>query len=503
MKRALAVALALLALSASAQTRRFALVIGNDRGAAQSPKLRWAEADAQKVQSVLVELGGFHPSDVRLVTGKSASDARRALDGLEARVIDAAKSGAATLLVVYYSGHADGDVLELDGTEWPFAELTAALERSQAQVRLAFVDSCRSGKWLQRKGGTPGPAFAIDVADRLDSRGYAVVTSSAGDELSQESAEVRGSYFTHYLVSALRGAGDASNDGQVTLGEAYRYAYERTVARTTGTTFGSQHPMYEFRLTGQGEVVLTTPRQGVASATVRSPSPGRVVWLDGQAQRMVAEHEVKAQTPTQLSLAEGTYKVYFLGDGETRSGEVKLEAGAPTQVEIAAFSVEAKRPAVAKGELFDTAWVHQLGVGPRLRRAALDSLFVELGADVWFRAEKRGWQPTARLGFGLGPGQGTTATYGVLGGWLGFGRLFALGPTTARVELLAGYEHLFQGAGHTGGFSGLGVVGVELPLGSGRVVLDAGAGARMFQLVRTGLTVRFDVLLTLGYAWAW
>ena len=38
-----------------------------------------------------------------------------------------------------------------------------------------------------------------------------------------------GSLFTHHLLSAMRGASDSDGDGQVTLFEAYSYAYERTL----------------------------------------------------------------------------------------------------------------------------------------------------------------------------------------------------------------------------------------------------------------------------------
>jgi uncharacterized caspase-like protein len=59
----------------------------------------------------------------------------------------------------------------------------------------------------------------------VDASGEVVITSSSADELSQESDEVGGSYFTHYLLSGLRGAADTSGDGEVTLDEAYRYVY--------------------------------------------------------------------------------------------------------------------------------------------------------------------------------------------------------------------------------------------------------------------------------------
>ena len=64
---------------------------------------------------------------------------------------------------------------------------------------------------------------------------HAYLTSSSEDEASQESDQIGSSFFTHYLVSGLRGAADASDDDLVTLEEVYRYAREETLTRTAST----------------------------------------------------------------------------------------------------------------------------------------------------------------------------------------------------------------------------------------------------------------------------
>jgi len=72
-----------------------------------------------------------------------------------------------------------------------------------------------------------------------------VLTSSAADELALESREIRGSFFTHHLVSGLRGTADASGDGRITLSEAYQYAFDHTLTATASTGI-RQHPGYEY-----------------------------------------------------------------------------------------------------------------------------------------------------------------------------------------------------------------------------------------------------------------
>ena len=65
--------------------------------------------------------------------------------------------------------------------------------------------------------------------------GQVLITASSASEDAQESDAIQGSFFTHFLTSGLRGAADRDNDGKVTLGEAYEFAYAHTVSNTVGT----------------------------------------------------------------------------------------------------------------------------------------------------------------------------------------------------------------------------------------------------------------------------
>ena len=68
-----------------------------------------------------------------------------------------------------------------------------------------------------------------DVSAAQDVEGHAFLTSSSADEAAQESDRIGGSFFTHYLITGLRGGADANADGKVTLGEAYQFAFAETV----------------------------------------------------------------------------------------------------------------------------------------------------------------------------------------------------------------------------------------------------------------------------------
>jgi len=57
--------------SAWGDTRRLAVVVGNNAGSGARPPLRYAESDASKLASVLVELGGVEPGALFLLQGKT------------------------------------------------------------------------------------------------------------------------------------------------------------------------------------------------------------------------------------------------------------------------------------------------------------------------------------------------------------------------------------------------------------------------------------------------
>jgi hypothetical protein len=292
---------------AHAETHRLAIVVGNNQGAKDQPRLRFSEADAAKVGRLFVELGGVAPSDLFLLQGRGLADLEHTLAAARDRVAEWARvPEARVFLLFYFSGHSDGQALDLGEEQLPFDQLKTWLASSGADLRLIVVDSCRSGALFTRKGGTPIEPFEIHLVDDLGSAGEAMITSSAADESSLESAEIRGSFFTHHLISGLRGAADTSRDDRVTLAEAYQYAFARTAATTAGTLAGAQHPSYEYRLSGQGDVALTELRARSAGLTVPAGF-GRVLISEPAHNQVVAE--ITASTRTRLALPPGAYRV--------------------------------------------------------------------------------------------------------------------------------------------------------------------------------------------------
>jgi hypothetical protein len=310
---------------ASAGTHRVAIVVGNNTGNRDRPALHYAETDAAKFAEVLGELGGVEPADLFLLQGKDLAALDTALEHAKQRIAAFHTDPTSRVVVLFYfSGHSDGEALELGNDRLTFSQLRTWLATAGADVRVALVDSCKSGALLAAKGGTPGPAFQIRLTDDVASTGEALLTSSAADEVALESREIGGSFFTHHFISGLRGAADTSGDGIVTLTEAYQYAYAHTIKTTGDTLIGPQHPAYDYRLTGQGELVLAE----LTKPTAKLSLPGgfeRILVTDRARDEVVAE--VGPDARGVLAVKPGRYGVRAWRAGKIFAGNVEVAMG--------------------------------------------------------------------------------------------------------------------------------------------------------------------------------
>ena len=329
MKLAVSIAcafLTLLPLAAGAGEPRFALIVGNNEGGRFEKDLRYSEDDARKVRDVLLELGRFDPEAITVLLGKDADAVKKAAAAI-ARHVAASKSDR-SLFIFYYSGHADEGGLSLGRSRLANRELKELLAQSGATVRLGIVDACNSGALTRTKGGTEGPDFTVSLDAGAAQEGEVLITSSRGEEKSLESEDLKGSFFTHFLVSALRGDADLSGDGRVTLGEAYQYTYNRTIIST-----GTQHPSYEYNLKGTGEVVLTEPGTATSQMVFPAPLEGRYLVYRAAELQVAAEVEKQAGALKRLSLSPGRY-VVKKNDGETvLIAKVSLSEGESLKVD--------------------------------------------------------------------------------------------------------------------------------------------------------------------------
>jgi hypothetical protein len=280
---------------------------------------------------VLRDLGGVEETDlVLLVDDPNAHDVRAALKSLEKRIREHRSDGGDAALLLYYSGHANEAELELTETGFDLRVLRKWMRKSHANLRLAVLDACHSGAAVRDKGGvrTRKQPVAFNIDDALGAEGYAILTSSARGEESQESDEIRGSFFTHHLVSGLRGAADNDRNGSVTLGEAYRYAYARTLEHTASKARVAQHPTVDIVFKGGSDVVLTT--LAGSTARVRLAAKGedaRWILYSPRAGQVLAELDERQTTDVSVAVPPGPIDVYRRSKDRVTHGTISAIAG--------------------------------------------------------------------------------------------------------------------------------------------------------------------------------
>jgi hypothetical protein len=353
----------------------YAIVVGSNTGGPGQAELRYAEDDARRVGQLLVELGGFAPEQVDVVVHPTPEQLRERLARLGERVRADVAGGRQSRVVFYYSGHARAQAIDLGVDELPLSELRARLFEVPATLTVVVLDACQSGAFSRVKGAQPAADFSWSSRQHLDATGVAVLASSSASELSQESRELRSSYFTHHLLVGLRGAGDANGDGQVTIDEAYRYAYHQTLLATAATAVGGQHATFEADLKGHGEIALTFPRAANSWIELPGPLEGQTLVEDKRARVVVAETYKAKGAPVRIAVTPGEYDVLVRrGDSLSRCG---VASGV---VDVDHCRTEALRAEPAKGGWPRVQVEVGLGIGAERHDAYTDNL-VAFGFD--------------------------------------------------------------------------------------------------------------------------
>ncbi len=358
------------------ETHRLAVIVGNNTGTSERPSLHFAEWDARRVAAVFTELGGFKPDNVHLLVGRSPRELDASLQVLAKKVsgLREERPGDQFVLLFYYSGHSDGMALEMKNERVLFSSVRARLNAMGEGVRLVIVDSCRSGKLLNAKGGTLGPVFDVRLADNLSSTGEAMITSNAASEVALESKNIQASFFSHYFVSGLRGAADSSGDGTVSLAEAYQYAFTRTVMATADTTIGPQHPGYDYQLTGRGDVVLTQVSRATGRLNVPTKYDRVLIQQQGEGQSLFVE--LGRGDAGQVAIPPGTYQVRAWQGGKALGSRVRIRANEPMTLVEADFGPIELQSHMTKGSESRSSDAKNLFIGLGVSGGAS-------GDDVW------------------------------------------------------------------------------------------------------------------------
>lgn len=327
--------------------RRFAMIAGSNNGGRDRIRLRYAVSDAKAVMNVMQKIGGVSPADSILLVEPDRNSFINGLKELNNRVNVAKKKARRVEIFFYYSGHSDEEAILPEGERVYYDEIGRAIKDMPVDVRIAVLDSCSSGAFTRIKGGRMRSPFLIDTS--YDMKGYAFMTSSSSDEASQESDRIKGSFFTHYLVSGLRGAADMTQDSRITLSEAYQFAYSETLARTEKTLSGPQHPNYNIQMSGTGDVVMTDISKSTALMVIDKDVSGRLFIRDNKG-NLVVELKKLQDRDIQIGLEDGKYSVINQRKGKVYEADIELVEGRKTVVSKNIFKKTDREYAIARGD---------------------------------------------------------------------------------------------------------------------------------------------------------
>jgi len=336
--------------------RRFAMIVGANNGGPERVQLKYAVSDASTMMSVLKSLGGVDNRDALLLHNPDRRNFVSALSGIKAEIQNARSGKDRIEFIFYYSGHSDNEAILLGREKVFYKELKDGIRGIAADVRIAILDSCSSGAFTRIKGGSFKAPFLLDTSFNM--KGDAFMTSSSSNEASQESEAIKGSFFTYYLVSGLRGSADMIRDGRITLNEAYQYAYNETLSRTEKTSGGPQHPNYDIQMTGTGDVVITDVRRSNAGIILDKKISGRI-HIRNNERILVAETYKSYGSELEIALEEGKYSVTNHSGNNIFEADIKVGAGEKLIIADEQFRSSFAEYAVLRGDRQSSADIKQ------------------------------------------------------------------------------------------------------------------------------------------------
>jgi len=347
----------------------YAIIVGSNPGGPGQIELRYAERDAKAVADVLKELGRVPKENIQLLLKPTPETVLAIISAVSQKLELHQQRGEQARLFFFYSGHAKSDAIHLGKSQLPLKRLRQALLSAHTTLTVAVLDACQSGAFSSAvKGVEPRESFSFNSVSRLNTQGIAVMASSTQDELSQESSELQASYFTHHLLVAMRGAGDRNRDGQVSLHEAYRYAYDQTLRTTSLTPVGGQHVTLETNLKGQGEVPMSYPASAKAQLAVPASLSGQIIVQQPQGGSVLAELSKARGHTFNLALPAGPYSIVLRSKDSILQCSTTLEEGRVTRFTLDGCKrVTSDASSYAKkgdGETAEPApWGVELGIG--------------------------------------------------------------------------------------------------------------------------------------------
>lgn len=334
----------ILLFTSMAQPKRYALLVGNSSGGKQLDKLLYVNNDLQELAQTLSSLCGFKAENIVTLFNETPQNVISALGSLSKNF----SSGSDDFFLFYYSGHADQSHLKMGPQRLSLKDLKKQFENFPARIRVAVLDACQSGSVTRIKGGALSEPFLFREDTKV--KGQVILYSSSATENSQESDKLKNSIFTFHFLNALRGCGDVSGDKKITLSEAYQYSYNNTVSSTAQSLAGVQHPGYQFKIQGEGDIVLADLSTVTSGIILGSNIQGPITILDKPGNLIADFIKEKGTTPF-IALNSGSYQVYNSTEKTKRKSSFSVKNNRVTPIGKQNFSSVKASSALNKGSI--------------------------------------------------------------------------------------------------------------------------------------------------------
>jgi len=295
---------------AETQWQHVGISIAAPEGLEQDETLTFPVRDAQSVADVWKSMGNIPQNRVFVLTPRSASELRTQLDQV-ASAIRSAKNSGKGFLHLYYSGHGSGKAFHIGGEALNFEEVKSLLGADEFRSRMYVLDVCYGASFFNAKGFKKSDPVQMDLEFSSNVQGEVIISSSARDEQSFESAELGGSVFTTNWLMGLRGAADRNSNGSVSLFEAWTYAYDRTVVFTSSALKNPQHPGFQMDLEGDEDIMLTRPADYETGIVFKNALPGAYQVVRHPGAVLLGELQLDKPGDYSLALENGSYQIVY------------------------------------------------------------------------------------------------------------------------------------------------------------------------------------------------
>ena len=309
----------------SLSVERYALYVAANNGGAERDILKYAASDAKKLMEAMQEIGGINQDNSVILVEPKITDVENALQSFATTINQKKSNARRTEFIFYYSGHSDENALLLGEESYGYSQLKADINSVPSDIHVVMLDSCFSGNFIRAIGGSRQKSFLVDDSSVVS--GHAYLSSSSESEASQESDLIQSSYFTHALITGLRGAADSSGDNKVSLNELYYYAFNETLSQTEQSTIGTQHPSFDITLVGSGDLILSDISTAESILALDSDLLGTVYIRNEKTGQLISEVKKSSANVIPLALEAGTYNITLIQSEQTLGASVKLKAG--------------------------------------------------------------------------------------------------------------------------------------------------------------------------------